>query len=712
MTLVAFVVSMAVATARAGGLVDPGDAELHDDVSPLVADAAAMMQAGKYRDAAGLYGSLADAGGGVAARVAEAVALYEAGFPRAARRAAEQALGLDKGNAAAANVQGLAMVDGGDVLRGLAVLEKAAARATSPRWRARLHANLGLARLDLGDRAGAGQAFAAARADADPGEDRDTLAAVAAGEIAIAAMGGTDQGVSRALGSGKLSVARAEAERARGEAISPRQRLEAEIVLAAVERAEGKLSAAATRLGAVVSEAREAGLAREQAVGLGALGLVQSLSGRQPIAADTLLAGVEVARAGGYRVVEVDLRCELGLVLIQLGRIDAAASEQREAGARLAGMDYPQGVARQAELGGAIAGARGDVATAEAALGRAAAHYAGLGRNLDAARAATALAAALEGAGAAAADAWARKAEGYFAAAGDRLGPAHVALARGLAQARARKLPEALAWMAKAAAAADEVGGGRGAALAGVAREDAAQALVMLGASQDVAAAAAQAGVGDLVERARAMEEAARSYDAGMAAYAAGDFEAARAAFQRSRAAFEGLAEPQYALRARRSAAWSVHNQLVALPVAQAAPRWQQLVEEAARVEDPELYARAYGAAALSAHATGREDLDARFTECARLAEVASLPEVGARCWGAMAEAGDDLEARARQARAAHALAPAEKGTVYALYAVAVDAYNAERLDLAVELGRLAKPNAGKLATAVDEVIAAASGGG
>ena len=81
---------------------------------------------------------------------------------------------------------------------------------------------------------------------------------------------------------------------------------------------------------------------------------------------------------------------------------------------------------------------------------------------------------------------------------------------------------------------------------------------------------------------------------------------------------------------------------------------------------------------------------------------------MGSRCHGAMAEAPGELKDRARHAKDAFRLDPEGIAGVYALYAVAVDAYNAGENALAVELATLARPRAGKLATSLDEVIAAA----
>jgi len=449
-------------------------------------------------------------------------------------------------------------------------------------------------------------------------------------------------------------------------------------------------------------------MTREVAVALGNLGLAQTLAGRHPLAADALRAGADKAREGGYRVVEVDLRCELGLALVNQGLVDDAEGEMRRAGALLADMDYPQGVARQAELGGRIAAMRGQTATATAALSQAVAWHEGLGRWMDAARVATGLAAALQPTDPAGAAKWGSRAEALFAKAGDPLGPAHVAMAKGLADARAKRLEQALADFAKAAEAAEKLGSGRGTAVARIARENAAQTLVMLGQTEDVARLAAQAGVSDLVERQVALKAAFTSYDAGLAAYDARDWSGARGKFQAAREGFEKLQEPGYAMRARRAAGWSVYNQTVALPAAQAYPAWSKLVEETAKLEDPELFARTYAAAALAAHTLKQGDPKDRLVECTRLAEKIALRDVGASCYGALAERDGDIEQRAKWAKAAFALDASEKAGVYALYAVSVDAYNAGRNDLALELATLARPNGGTLKKALDEIIAAA----
>lgn len=712
--LLSLLLALVAPPARASDLVTAGEIEISTSPADAVDEARKALDSGDFTRAAELYEALANAGGGAPAWLACAVARYEAGELRSARTAAEAALKLDPRNLAAQNVLGLILVDGGAVAAGIEKLvaaEKAAAAPGHEAVHARVLVNLGLARLDQGDTAGARDALGRARTLAEQVGDGATAAAAARGISAAQGLEGTEVGVGSMLGKGDLKGARSRAEAERQSATRPRDKVLAALDLAAVERAEGNLDGAASRLAEAVRTAREAGMTREVAVGLGQLGLVYSLGGRLPIAADTLTAGVKEAEAGGYRVVEVDLRCEAGLVLAQLDRLADAEEQQRRAGVLLAGMSYPQGAARQAELGGEIAARRGDLATASSALGQAVAFHEKLGHPLDGARVATRLSAAWEPHDRAKADQWSQRAVSLFSQAGDPLGSAHVALARGLADARAKKLEDALRWFAAAAEAAGKQSSQRAQVLARVAREDAAATLVNLGSKEQVERLASEEGVGDLVLRAQKLQVAFESYDTGLAAYQAAKFSVARDRFVAARQLFDEIQEPAYALRARRAAAWAQYNTVVALPAAQAYPQWTSLVEESSKVEDPELYARVYGAAAVTAHTLGQGDPTLRLQECTKMSERLGLSEVAARCHGALAERPGDLDKRAKEARAAFALEPANAATVYALYAVAVDAYNAGRNDLALELAKLARPNAGQLAAPLDTLLQALAGG-
>lgn len=696
--------------------VEVGEITVAESAQDTVTEAQAALAAGRFADAAGLYRALAEAGGGAPARVAEAIAYYEVGDLNSAKYAAELALDAAPKDTAALNIHGLILVDGGDVTKGVEVLKaaKAAAHAAGRKAsEARAQVNLGLAYLDQGDTTSALAEAEAAVALATEAGEPAVAGAAAQVKAAVAAFDGADSQVGGLLGKGQSKSARTAAEAEIAAAKTPRQELMGTLDLAAVERAEGDLDGASARLAGAAKKAREGGLVREHAAALVDLGIVQSLGGRAGVAEDTLRSAAKAAQAGGYRVVEVDARCELGLVLARKGDLAGAEAEQHAAGALLAKMQYKQGVARQAELGGVIAANKGDLATAKSALGQAAVYYAGKGRNLDAARAQTALVGAWQQVDPGTVAGAVKTAEGYFAAAGDPLGPAHIALARALGDGRAKRLEEALAGFANAAALAEKVGGGRATALARVAREDAAATLVMLGHDKDLATLASQAGLGDLVKREQSMQTATARYDAGLTAYGAGHYDEARAAFKDAATAFDAMGEKDYAARSRRSAGWSGYNALVVTPVAKALPSWQSLVEETAKLEDPELYARTYGAAVMASVSQKVAGLDQRLDECTRLAEKAGLAEVGARCHGALAEAdGRELKDRAAHAKAAFHLDPDGVAGAYALYSVAVDAYNAGDNALAVELGTLARPHAGKLGPAIDEVVKAAKAGG
>ena len=76
-----------------------------------------------------------------------------------------------------------------------------------------------------------------------------------------------------------------------------------------------------------------------------------------------------------------------------------------------------------------------------------------------------------------------------------------------------------------------------------------------------------------------------------------------------------------------------------------------------------------------------------------------------------MAEGGRPIDDRARAARRAYALDPGEPLAVYAMYSVAVDAYNEDKPDLARALCVEVLPRAGSLDAAVRGVIGTIDGG-
>jgi len=240
-----------------------------------------------------------------------------------------------------------------------------------------------------------------------------------------------------------------------------------------------------------------------------------------------------------------------------------------------------------------------------------------------------------------------------------------------------------------------------------LARGNAAKVLVRAGDTPESAEKASRAGLQTVVAREKLLRVSFEAYDDGRKAYEAKDWKRARASFDSSRQGFESLGEPGYATRAARAGGWATYNRLVGTPVAQAHDGWQELVKEVAPLGDDELYLRTYAAAALATHKTNGTDPALRLSECGKMAERQGYPELAARCLGALAERPGALQGRAQHARTAFAFAPDEAAAVYALYVVAVDAVNEDQPALARELAQLARPRAGGLAAALDEVLAA-----
>ena len=187
-----------------------------------VAAARAALEAGRFEEAATAFGAIADANGGVGARVAEAVAHYEAGDLYEARKAAEAALVVDAKNVPALNLLGLALSDSGQVDTGLQKLE-AARTLSSGVWKARVLVNIALTRIDRGETAAASAALTEAKGLV--GDNVVILGAIGDAEGALAGLSGKDAGVGPMLGKGDVRGARAVGRRGGGGGAHPARSL-------------------------------------------------------------------------------------------------------------------------------------------------------------------------------------------------------------------------------------------------------------------------------------------------------------------------------------------------------------------------------------------------------------------------------------------------------------------------------------------------------
>ena len=230
----------------------------------------------------------------------------------------------------------------------------------------------------------------------------------------------------------------------------------------------------------------------------------------------------------------------------------------------------------------------------------------------------------------------------------------------------------------------------------------------MLGHSTEALARAQELGLGDVLERHDRFQAAELAYEEARTAFAAGRHDDALRGFAASRTLFDELGETRNAAAARLGAAWAGWNGASSLSPEEALTVYEALVVEAGALDEPELATRSRSGAAVAAARVGRDGAAELLEAAAVEAEAAEYAALAGSCWAELAELSSaPLERRARAARAALGLRADQVG-VYAVYSVAVDAYNADQLQLAVDLAREVLPRAGDLTDAVTAVLGAA----
>ncbi|MCK6524087.1 hypothetical protein L6R49_21980, partial [Myxococcota bacterium] len=358
---------MSLGVAGEGAVVQPGSEglTLDADGEALLAQAAEAFTAGRLIEAAGLYDALAEGGAGPTARVLQAVALYEAGELRQAAEALDGVPGDT-----ATGLLGLILVETGSQADGMKRLEQAR-RSADPAVAARASLNLALAQLDRGQVSAAEAGVAAARAYVSQSGDTTLEGPVRDAEAALAQLRGQapPAGASEltaladALSRGDLSRARGQVEALKSKKTTRRDRVEGALAQGAYLRAVGQPDAAAQVLTGALAEAREGGMGVATAQALMGLAIAHSLAGRVDLAVTLMAEAEETAAAAGMLVLAADASVELGLLLVRQGQGAAAAQQASRARARVDATKHPSGVARLAELDGAIAADRGDTAT-------------------------------------------------------------------------------------------------------------------------------------------------------------------------------------------------------------------------------------------------------------------------------------------------------------------------------------------------------------
>jgi hypothetical protein len=699
---------LALGLAQAGSAVvaDASGMRVEADAQSLVEGAYSALAAGRLSEAARQFESLGASGAGDQALYMAGLCWYEAGE----LRRAEAALGQLEGPEAL-NLRGLVAMDRGESVQALDLLQRA---STSGSLATELRAQLNLARWQLND----GRTLSAresvqdvlARAGDDEvlvREARQLLEMISATrEEASPEQSGLNT-VGAMLRRGSTEAAVGELARMEALANTPRRQVELGLARGALLRAQGDPDAAAGVLMDTLARSRKLGLAWETGQALFGLAIAHSLAGRLDLALTFLSEAEATARQGGFEAEAVQYGLEMGKLAIRMDRIEVAEARLLAARLALEGMDHPAAEASADELEGALRARQGRLQEALVAYQGALAYREAHGHYADAARVAVGLVRATSVSDRSEGRHWEERALVLFEQAGDPLGPAHVTLARGLARAEARDLPEALAAFALSAELAEAAGGPL---VQATAERNAAKALVALGASAEQAEQAAGQGIEAAMAHQESLVLAMKAYEDGLLLYDAGQYAEARRQFQSALQRFRDLGERAYAQRADRALAWSAYNIAVSLPTEQAWPFWTELVAKAEELEDVELFARTTAAAALAADRLDQGDVPGKLRAAAELAEASGLPRVAAHCWAALAEQAIPLEDRADHARRAMLLQPEDVQAIYAVYSVSVDAYNEERFELARELAVEALPGSGELAEPLQAVIEATAG--
>jgi tetratricopeptide (TPR) repeat protein len=699
----------------AEGTVLPGsdvEIELVEQADVAIEDGLEALAGGRYEEAARQFSALADAGGGAQLRWLEAVARYENGELRGAERAAATGLQIEPAHAQLLDLMGLVLTDLGRGAEGRALIDRAliaARQRKDQELEARALLHLGLAHADEGAYDQARAAWTGCKGLADQLGNR-ALAEEATAQIAsLEGKGGDVVGqVSEALGRGDLAGARALAAAVTG--ADARSRTRGALVRAMILRAEGRLDDAASALVGAVELAGAAGLAREGAAARLELAHVLHLGGRYAEAAARLDEAIGRVQGTSFRVLEVDLHVARGRYALLADDEGLAAGELSRARAAAAGVQDPLMRLRLAELTGNLAAASNDLRSADAAWREAVSGWESSGFYTEAARVA---AEAVRGTSALEGDpqAWRTEATRLFVRAGDPLGPTHIDIADGLGRARLGDIEGAVRAFASAITRAKAVGGASGGRLAQVAEGNAGEALKRLQPPDKAVELARSLGLEGVLATQGQYLDARAAYERGTKAFQQGRFAEAAAALQVALDGFTAAGEVDAARTAQRSLGWARWNEASSAEPGAALATYDRLVGEARAVGDEELRVRSLAAAAIAAGRLKLPDAAQRLREGAQLAEQAGYKDLAGRCWAELANQGLALPDTVTAARTAFGLRRDQVGAT-AMYRAALAACNDGQSALCTELATEARPYAGDLISAFDELLRFAAQGG
>jgi hypothetical protein len=709
--MIALVWYISVALAGDPVITLPGTSEevtFEPNAEGAVEDAMALLSARKFDDAARAFSALADSSSGADYRYLEAVARYEAGELRLADRAARSGLDRKPEHGPLLSLEGLVQADLGKGDVALQTLDKAEKFANGDATLlGRIALNRGLVQLDRGEAAGAQASFESARSRGQALNDQELVDQASQNLALVAALRGEAAGAQDPLGqvSDKLragDVAGAKAAIPKAIPGDRRQNARTLLALGNVLRADGQLDEALAAFDKAAGIADEGGLVRERAMALAQMGVVDGLGNRPELAIDKLQQAIGLVAGTSFRVNEVNFRVEAGRWAVRHEDVDQARSQLAVARKVAVGVEDPMVPARLSELEAAIGAKTGDAAVASAGYSMAISAYEGKKYWAEAARVGTELVELDARTASAQLAADQQRTRKLFEAAQDPVGPAHVLIATGLGKAAGKDNDGALAAFVEGAKVAESAGG-RGKRVAVIAREDAAQVLMSQG---QTGVDAAKLGLDGAVERSRAFAAAEKEFETSRKAFDAHDYDAARDGFARADKALADLGEAGYAAKARRNRLWSAYNAAADDPLAPSVKTFRTIAEEASRLPDAELRARAAAAAALAASQVGEPEARTELRAAADLAEQMGLVSIAGQCNAELAEKETTFEAKYLAARRAYDQRDADKLGTYAMYSVAVDAFNDGDYAKAQEIAQEILPKSGTLRPDVEKVLA------
>ncbi|MFT5994308.1 MAG: tetratricopeptide (TPR) repeat protein [Bradymonadia bacterium] len=697
--LVTLLMTLALA---AEPVVEPGaDWVVEESSLPAIESAIALLRAGEMDQAATAFAALDAASEQPQITYLHALAAYEGGSLDTAQ---EAAFGVEAPEyAPLLNLRGLILADVGRGPEALAELSAAEEVAGTDRaLRARILLNRGLIEADSGQFGAAETSLArAATLAREVGDDAvvqgavDNLARIAS----LTGRGGARDVLGAVVEHlRKGDVASAEAALREDAGTDRRSLARQALARASIARVQGQMEPARIAAEESLRIAREAGLVRERLASLGDIAALYMAMERPALARVALDEALGLVEGTHFKVREIGLRIQSGLLASDEDNILLARAEADRALTLLMASSQPVAQARLAELQARIALLEDNTATAQTRFTESYDQLSALGYSADAARIAVDSVRRTDDDVLRAA--WADKALASFEAAGDPSGPAFVAMSEGLLLASRDDIGGALEAFVRASEAA-EVAGPRAARVQQIASENAAVAMAALGHNTE---GASEMGLEEVVRRRGVFDDASAAYEVGRTAYDEGRYSEARSAFERAQQRFMELGEVDHGTTARRALAWATYQDALRTTGIASYPFYEEIEQEAIQVGDPELAVRARVSRAMIASELEQPSAASQLLEAARQAEGGGYDVLAGQVWAEVALKPGELADRAMAARkAAEHLTGEELGT-HALYAVAVDAFNAEDYGLARILAGEAGARGGALATAVTEL--------